>query len=352
MIYGAYGYTGTLLAEEAVRRGHRPVLSGRDAERLAPLAHRLGLESLAVRLEDKPALAAAVERMEVVLNAAGPFTRTSEPMVNACLKGRTNYVDITGELPVLQRTLQRDAEARERGVLLLSGGGFDVVPSDCLAAYVAARVPEAVELEIGVDALTSPSKGTLLSTLELAPEGGKVRRNGRLVEYPLGKGARRQRFAEGYRHVLPLPIGDLETAYHTTGIGDITAYMAVPAAVSGLMTMGGSMLAGMLRSSMVRGAAGWLIKTMAKGPDAAARETGRSDIWAAARDAHGKGSEAWLATLEAYRFTAVAGIRIVEHVLAAEPKLAGALTPAQALGADFPLEIEGTRRYDSLPAQR
>ena len=43
LLYGASGYTGRMIAEEAVRRGHRPVLAGRSAERVRPLAESLGL---------------------------------------------------------------------------------------------------------------------------------------------------------------------------------------------------------------------------------------------------------------------------------------------------------------------
>src|SRR5687768_4877984 len=61
MIYGANGYTGTLLAEEAVRRGHKPVLAGRSAEKIRPLADRLGLSVREASLDDPARLRAIID---------------------------------------------------------------------------------------------------------------------------------------------------------------------------------------------------------------------------------------------------------------------------------------------------
>ena len=108
MIYGAYGYTGELVAREALRRGHRPLLAGRDAAKLRVMSERLGLESVAFDLADTAALAREVGDVGLVFHAAGPFVRTSAPMIDACLAARAHYVDITGEIPVFQATFARE----------------------------------------------------------------------------------------------------------------------------------------------------------------------------------------------------------------------------------------------------
>ena len=72
MIYGAYGYTGELVAQEAIRRGHRPVLAGRSGKKLIPLAERLGLEWVELDLCDKSALSAASRSVFGVGNSVGP----------------------------------------------------------------------------------------------------------------------------------------------------------------------------------------------------------------------------------------------------------------------------------------
>ncbi|HYG63173.1 MAG TPA: saccharopine dehydrogenase NADP-binding domain-containing protein, partial [Thermoanaerobaculia bacterium] len=148
MIYGVTGYTGELAAREAVRRGQRPVLAGRDPEKVGAIARELGLESRAFSLDDPQALAAGLAGLSAVLHCAGPFVRTSAPMVHACLAAGVHYLDITGEIPVFEEVLSRGEEARRANVALLPGVGFDVVPSDCLAARLAAALPDATDLTL------------------------------------------------------------------------------------------------------------------------------------------------------------------------------------------------------------
>ncbi len=358
MIYGAYGYTGVLVAEEAVRRGHRPLLSGRSPEKLDALAARLGLDWIACGLDNPTGLVRELSRVDLVFHAAGPFVQTAEPMRRACLEARTSYVDITGEVPVFRDTLASDAMAKERGIAMMSGVGFDVVPTDCLAAYVASKVPGATELEIAFAGLGKVSPGTLKSVVEGAAAGGLARRGGRLVPIPLGRDVRRIRFADRERSVLAIPWGDLVTAHQTTGIPNITTYMAMPGRVAEaaqaawwIQDATAPLLRKVLGAERVKRALSQLIETRVAGPDEAARQAGRSEVWArASADGARQSYEAWLRTGEGYAFTAVAGVRCVEKILAARGSLTGALTPAGAFGADFVLEIEGTKRYDALPA--
>jgi short subunit dehydrogenase-like uncharacterized protein len=347
MLYGASGYTGRLIAEEAVRRGHRPVLAGRSREKLKPLADRLGLDMVVAGLEDVRTLVSSLEGLPLVLHSAGPFVQTSEPMVQACLATRAHYLDITGEIPVFENTFRHDAEARERGICLMSGVGFDVVPTDCLARYVAERVPGAHELELAIAAGSQASAGTTKSALGQLPQGGRVRRGGALQPWPLGKGQRRVRFADAERTVLPVPWGDLVTAWHTTGIPNITAYMALPAGAARFLRFTYPLLKQVFTVDAVRRQAERLIEARVEGPDAAARQEHRSHIWAEARAADGRSAQAWLNIPEGYAFTAVAAVRAVEETLARKPQ--GAHTPAVAFGADFVLSIEGCLRLDSLP---
>ncbi|MFL5347776.1 MAG: saccharopine dehydrogenase family protein [Hyalangium sp.] len=347
MLYGASGYTGQLIAEEAVRRGHRPVLAGRSREKLAPLAERLGLELAAVGLEEMRGLVSALEGLPLVLHAAGPFIRTSESMVQACLATRAHYLDITGEIPVFENTFHHDAEARARGIALMSGVGFDVVPTDCMARYVAERVPGAHELDLAIVFSGQASPGTAKSMLEQVPSGGRVRRGGALLPWPMGKGLRRVRFTDAERTVAPIPWGDLVTAWHTTGIPNITTYMALPRAAARVVRFTYPLLQRALSVEAIRHGAERLIESRMHGPNETARNEHHTQIWAEARAPDGRRAQAWLELPEGYAFTAVAAVRAVEEVLARKPQ--GALTPAGTFGADFVLSIPGCRRLDALP---
>lgn len=349
LLYGAYGYTGKLLAEEAVQRGHRPLLAGRDKAKTAVIAQQYNLDYVALDLDDTNTLHQVVAGVDLVLHAAGPFIHTSEPMVQACLAGHTHYLDITGEIPVFESTLSYDAHAREQGVALISGVGFDIVPTDCLGSYVAAQLPDADSLEIAFMGISRASSGTARSMLEMMPgleRGSLLRRNGRLVPISLGQGSRQVTFSHGRSHrVTPIPWGDLVTAQLSTGAPNVTTYMALslpPGAriISPLLTR-------LLKINPLRRAARRLVDWTIHGPDETLRQSARSYVWACASDTAGNRREAWLETLEAYQLTAVAGIRAVENTLRQKP--CGALTPSLAFGADFVLEIPGSQRFDALP---
>ncbi len=346
LLYGAYGYTGQLLAAEAVKRGHKPVLAGRDEGKTAVLAQQLNLPHVAFDLNDTDKLHQIVADFDLVFHAAGPFIHTSEPMVQACLAGRTHYLDITGEIPVFETTLSYDAHAREQGVALVSGVGFDIVPTDCLGSYVAAQLPGATHLEMAFAGLSRASSGTAQTMLEMMadmPQGGLVRRNGRLVPHPFGKGGKQVTFSDGQtRQVTPIPWGDLATAQLSTGIPNVTAYMAISLPPGASLVS--PLAARLMKIGPVRQAGRKLISWTIHGPDEALRQRARSYIWACASDDAGNKREAWLETLEAYRLTAVAGILAVENTLRHQPN--GALTPSLAFGADFVLEIENTHRFD------
>lgn len=347
-IYGAYGYTGRLIAAEAVARGLTPILAGRDATRLARLSAGLGLEWRAFALEDVVEVARAIESLDLVLHAAGPFSRTSAPMVRACLETGTHYLDITGEIPVLESVYARDEEARRAGIALLPAVGFDVVPSDCLALHVARRVGAPVGLELAIAPSGRASAGTtrtVLASLAGRRTLGLVRRDGRLVERRIGE-TRRIRFSDGREReaLVGIPWGDLASAYRTTGARDVTVLMASRpmARMASIAPVLGRLLSVGALARLAEAA----VDRFVAGPDERSRREGRSFLWARAESADGKGAEAWMETAEGYRFTALSAVRCVERTLAERPR--GALTPAGAFGPDLALGIAGTRRRDAI----
>ena len=346
LLYGANGYTGKLIAEEAVRRGHRPILAGRTADKVRPIAEQLDLPWSAFALDDIPTITSAIAGADLVFLAAGPFVHTSERMVTACIARGAHYVDVTGEIPVFAATLDRDAEAKRGGVCLISGVGFDVVPTDCLAKYVADKLPDARHLELAFAPGDQPSGGTAKTMFEMLRAGGLVRREGALVPAPLGGDVRKFRFVDRERTAVTVPWGDLETAYKTTGIPNIAVYMAQPAMQARALHFFGPALASVMRSDRIRGAAQRWAERKIVGPDEAARAAGRSHVYACARNADDVKVEAWLETAEGYAFTSKAAVLAVERILAGS--FTGALTPALAFGADFVLEVEGSRRFDAL----
>ncbi len=228
MIYGANGYTGRLVAEQAQREGLTPILGGRNPASLHALGSSLGLECRVFDLNDSAAALAALEDIAVVANCAGPFSATAAPMIEACIASGAHYVDITGEISVFEYAHGLDEVARTAGVAICPGVGFDVIPTDCVAACLKEAMPDATSLALGFDSGSGLSPGTAKTTVEGLKLGGKVREAGRLRDVPLGYKRRDIDFGRGLKHAVTIPWGDVATAYYSTGIGDIEVYLPVP----------------------------------------------------------------------------------------------------------------------------
>lgn len=336
MIYGANGYTGELIAREAAQRGLHPVLAGRNAQSVRALAEGLRLPWKAFPIEEA---AKGVEGMTLVLNCAGPFTRTAAAMTSACLSAKAHYLDITGEIAVFEHVFEKHEAAKSAGVVLMPGVGFDVIPSDCLALMLKERLPEATELEIAFSTTGGPSAGTLKTAVEQSHRGGCVRRKGKLVPVPVAHRQKTIRFSCGDRNAVAIPWGDLSTAYRTTGIPNITTYTALPPSRARLLKLS-NRLAPILKKPKVKAWLGKLIEKRVKGPTAQERERGRVNLWG--RATSGKDSvEATLDVPEGYRFTVLGSLAVVQRMLQLAPP-PGAWTPAAAYGAKLVLSLPET----------
>ena len=343
LVYGATGYTGKLISRHAKKIGATPILAGRDAAKARALAEPLGLEHRAAALDDGAALNAMMQGVAVVLHAAGPFSQTSKKMADACLRNRCHYLDITGEIPVFEALAARDAEAKAAGVTLLPGVGFDVVPSDCLAAYVAGKLPDATKLTLALAGLDNPSRGTAKTAIEGLGMGTAVRRGGRFVT--LATPPRRSfDFGRGERRCIAIGWGDVSTAWHSTRIPDIEVYFEATRMLSTMSTLGvyGGWL---LRRPAVKS---WLKRQVDKqpeGPSDNQRAADRALILAIAENAVGTKVAARLETPEGYTLTAQTALQAATF-LAQGRGQPGFHTPSRLFGADFVMGFEGVRRFD------
>lgn len=340
MLYGATGYTGALAVREARRRRLAPILAGRNRDRLEALGRELDLPVRVVGLDDKEALARALASVELVLHCAGPFVGTSPAMVEACLATGTHYLDITGEIAVFEAVLPLGDEARTAGVALLPGVGFDVVPTDCLAASLAQALPDATHLELAFTASGgSASRGTLKTMIEAMPGVGAVRKDGRITPVPLAYDAKKIDFSCGERWAMTIPWGDVSTAFHSTGIPNIRVYTGQsPSAIRRARRLRSLVPLAGLRP--VKRLLQWHVGRTVTGPDAPTREAARTFVWGQVTNAAGARVTGTLETPEGYAFTALSAIEAVARVLAGSVP-AGAWTPAQAFGPSFVGELDG-----------
>jgi short subunit dehydrogenase-like uncharacterized protein len=338
MLYGPYGTTGRLILDEALRRGHRPLLAGRDEARLSALAGATGLQALPLRVDSPQPDGAALKGVAAVLNAAGPFFQTGAPLRKLCLEAGVSYVDVSGEIEDFVAAMGCDAEARARRVAIIPGAGFGVVFGEALAAHVARRLPDATWLKLSIAAVNAlTSRGATRSTGAVLAGGGYAVSDGRLVRRPMAFTTWRlapQNDGSAARRFAAAPRAELVAAHRLTGIKEIVA--GVPLSLTGaiVMRIAGRFVGALLSRSNAGG----------KPVTDAARADLRSYIWAEAGNRAGKRVLSVLETGEGYQLAAAAAVSAVEKLLAERP--VGSLSPAQAFGIDFALSLPGTRIKD------
>jgi short subunit dehydrogenase-like uncharacterized protein len=269
-------------------------------------------------------------------------------MVDACLKSNAHYLDITGEIPVFKSIFERTDEALEADVALIPGMGFDVVPTDCLASYVADGVEDPTNLKILLDADISPSKGTLVTAIDQLTSGGWSRQNGQLVSVPLAHESFEADFPQGRIRAVSAPLGDLVTVFHSTGVPNIDTFVNLPLPFSDFMgpfVRGFSSLLKVpyLKEALQTGVEGVSSLTWSDEEDT---EESENWIYARAENDAGESNEAWLKTPETYYFTALSVIEGVKCLRDARP--AGAVSPSMAFGNDFVCSIKDVERFDRL----
>ena len=334
LIYGAYGYTGTLIVEEALNRGLRPVVAGRDIDKVNALAERYGLMGLAFELTDTAALDRALQNRRLVMHCAGPFAATFQPMAAACLRHRIHYLDITGEIEVFEGLAALDPQAREAGVMLLPGVGFDVVPTDCLAAHLKTRMPAATHLTLAIRGGGGFSRGTRRTMLEGLGYSGAVRRDGRIVRVPAAWKTREVDFGDGrIRTTVTIPWGDVASAWHSTGIPNIETYAAMPQSQIRWLKLS-RYFGWLLRRASVHARLRRRIADAAPGPNAALRASTQSFAWGEVRDDKGQVMRSRLRCINGYEFTAKSAVSAAARVIKGDAK-AGFQTPSRAFGAEF-----------------
>jgi len=344
LLYGANGYTGELIARRAAAAGERPILAGRNREAVSRLATELGLEARVFALDDPADVDQGLAGTRAVLHCAGPFSRTSAPMAEACLRAHVHYLDITGEIEVFEAIWSRAAEIERAGITVVPGAGFDVVPTDCLAAYVASRSDRPTALVLALRGLESASRGTLRTAIRQLSKPVLCRRSGALVALD-DRSPRWIDFGAGEEPCVPVSWGDVATAFRSTGVGNVTVYFRRTLLLRAADTLG-RLFGPIVRSRIGQRALEAIVRRFPEGPSKAERIRRRTTISAEAIDASGSSFRALLSTPDPYDFTANCALEISSRISSLSAPL-GLVTPSQAFGADFVLSLPGCSRVDA-----
>jgi short subunit dehydrogenase-like uncharacterized protein len=345
ILYGSYGYTGKIIAQECKAKNLNVILAGRNKASLQKQSEETGYPFEVVDISDSPALKNLLKKGSVVIHCGGPFQYTAKTMADACLETKTHYTDITGEHQVFELLAGYDKKGKDAGITIMPGTGFDVVPSDCLALHLKNRLPSATHLQLAFTMSKGGlSRGTSRTMTEGLGNGSLIRQDGKLTPINLGEKVLEIDFGSFKTPTLNIPWGDISTAWRSTGIPNIEVYTGATDS--------------MIRNAKMSKYFNWLLrqrwvksyllkKTDQKpaGPSEEKRNAGRSFLWGKVWDGNGKECVTTLETVSGYTLTAKTAVLIVEKILSGNFK-AGYQTPAMAYGADLIMEIDQTKRND------
>lgn len=344
LVYGANGYTGRLVVKAAAEQQIPILIAGRKAAAIQSLAEKHGFSYRVFGLDDKNELRAALAEVKLVLNCAGPFPRTAPQLVEMCLDMGIHYLDITGEIAMFEWMKTLDSRAKSAGIVLLPGVGFDVVPTDCLAKKLHQALPDGDSLELAFMNLGGGiSHGTLTTMLSNLGVGGAMRKNGKIMNTPLGFAGKTINFGKKQRFCISIPWGDISTAHFGTGIPNITVYSAAPKKFYYLLKLQ-SLMNPVFRSNWFRKWAQAKIDKNIDGPSPEQNQNGRSLVWGKLSTADGRFVEGRFEGPESYWLTALAALHIAQQVLK-QTDCSGYQTPASCFGPDLVLDLPGTRFF-------
>lgn len=356
-VLGASGYTGRLVVGECIRRGHRPIVIGRDGRRTREALEAAGIdverEVADIRVADVEHiddLRAVFGDLDVLLTTVGAFERLGHAVLEAAITTGTHYVDSTGEQSFMRWAYgERDDVARSSGVVAVPAAGFDFLPGDLLANLAAAAVGWTDEVHVAYAVrsprgpLSAASGGTRRTIAELVDRPGVALDHGELVDERAGQSRRLAWFPRpvGPRHAAGIPGGEpITVPRHVPGVRTVRTYVAIPGWQAEALQFAGS-LAGfgparrLMTRALVRGTTG------TTGPTADRR---RSTRWGCVAEARGRDgvARAWAYGHDVYGLTAVAMVVVAEQLLEGVDG-AGVLPPASLRPAAESLDLLATR---------
>jgi short subunit dehydrogenase-like uncharacterized protein len=319
MIYGGTGYTGRMASEYAKSLSLNFVLAGRTEAKVKTLASTLNVPHRVFDVDDAHRVDSALNGIRVLLNCAGPFARTAKPLIDACIRNKVHYLDISAELDSYLLAEKRDAEAKEANILLLPGAGSSVAMLGCLAGHVVERVESPSSIDIALHVSGPMSRGSAVSAANFAASCLQ-RLRGELVEQDAA-GTRQFNFDDGNGDVdcFPVTLPDLITLWKSTSVANIRTFVHA----SGDAFVAGDPAA------------------LPDGPSVEQREANPYHVAVSVTAADGNVTRAVLHTVNGYTFTPVASVEAAKRLLTLQVR-GGFQTPVGVFGSGFVESIPGS----------
>ncbi|KPM43043.1 hypothetical protein AK830_g3507 [Neonectria ditissima] len=313
IIYGATGYTGGMASLHAKSLALNFMLAGRSEAKTKGLAASLNVPYRIFDITAAQIIDPALKGISVVLNCAGPFMHTAEPLMRACIRTGAHYLDIAAELDSYRLAEELDEEAKRANVMLMPGCGGSVAMLGCLVGHVLEDVANPTSIEIALHVAGSMSRGSAITAAKNMTSECLQRLNGELVPDEAGN-TRHFDFDNGKGKVaaFPVTLPDLITIWRSTGVADIRTF--VHASGDAFPTEE--------------------IAEMPDGPTAEQREASPYHAAVMVSEANGSVRRAVLHTVNGYTFTGLASVEAAKRVLGGQVR-GGFQTPAIVFGNEF-----------------
>ena len=222
LVYGATGSTGKLICLRLKELNIDFVIAGRDKTKIAELSSQFNVSNFVFETSDFGAWQEALRGIVCLINAAGPFALTAENAIHACLQNKVHYLDISAELPTYQLAESLDQQAKEAGIMMISGAGL-FVAYDALVVHTAKRVKHPQQLFVAFRHYGGFSKGSIKSSKYIVDLGLLIRDNGKLKQITEAN-AKVFDFGEGPQECFPTTLGGIIISYKSTSIPNIREY--------------------------------------------------------------------------------------------------------------------------------
>lgn len=350
ILFGATGYTGHLVAEALVNRGLRPMLCGRNRDKLDRLCGELGgIETAMADVNDEAGLAGLLSEGDILISTVGPFMKYGRTALSAATQKGAIYIDSTGEPAFIQGVFETyGTKAQTTGATLITACGYDYIPGNCAAGIaLSAAGPKAVRVDIGYYSKKNGrigsldvSQGTRASLRLAMVTPSKVWRSGKLVSETGGIRVRRF-LIDGIEH----PALSISSTEHFSlpqaypSLREVNTYLGWFGKRTYLMQRAALMQSLLVKVPLYRPMSTLMLSLLpeskGKGPNAEQRKENVSHIIGEAFDKDGKMlSSVELAGVDGYTFTAQFLAWAADMAGSGKVLKTGAVGPIEAFGLD------------------
>ncbi|QDR81250.1 Saccharopine dehydrogenase NADP binding domain protein [Sporomusa termitida] len=323
LVYGATGYTGKLICLRLKELNINFAIAGRDKAKVAELSSQLNVPNFVFATSDFGGWQEALSGCACLINAAGPFALTAENAMHACLQNKIHYLDISAEIPTYQLAAALDQQAKEAGIMIISGAGL-FVAYDALVVHTAKRVKCAQQLFVAFSHYGGFSQGSIKSAKYIEELGLLIRENGELQQIT-DANPKAFDFGEGPQECFPTSLGGTILSYKSTAIPNIREYFQVQ--LSALTTNPTD------------------IKNLPEGPTAEERAAGRNKLAVEVIGSSGDSAYSIADLPSGYTLTPLSVVAVTCRIVNGDFK-AGYQTSGSAYGENIISDIPNSRIID------